>query len=90
MLPECSFPNPCLPVFFLSACLQGDPYDPSSPTLIFAWGVEGAFATKEEAKQAFIAALKQVDEPSSSLPACPCLQAAVAAGCSGCSGCCRG
>ena len=32
--------------------------------------MDGAFATKEEAKQAFIAALKQVGEPSSA-PACP-------------------
>lgn len=41
--------------------VQGDPFDPSSPNLIFAWGLKGSFATKEEAKQAFIDALKQAD-----------------------------
>jgi hypothetical protein len=33
---------------------------PDSPTLSFAWGVEGAFATQEEAKAAFLQALSQV------------------------------
>ena len=33
---------------------------PDSPTISFSWGAEGAFATKEEAKAAFLQALGQV------------------------------
>lgn len=33
---------------------------PDSPTLSFSWGAEGAFASQEEAKAAFLEALSQV------------------------------
>ncbi|KAL4424905.1 hypothetical protein ABPG77_002128 [Micractinium sp. CCAP 211/92] len=41
--------------------VQGDPFDPASLTLVYSWGTKGAFATQEEAKTAFLDALKQAD-----------------------------
>lgn len=39
---------------------QGDAFDPTSLTLVYGWGGNGAFATRDEAKTAFLDALKQV------------------------------
>ncbi len=52
-------PCTCLP----GSPLQGDPFDPASLTLVYSWGAKGAFATQEEAKAAFLDALKQVQAP---------------------------
>lgn len=43
------------------AGVQGDSFDPTSLTLVYGWGAKGAFATKAEAKAAFLEALKQAD-----------------------------
>lgn len=43
------------------AATQGVQSSPDSPTISFSWGAEGAFATKEEAKAAFLQALGQAD-----------------------------
>lgn len=49
-------------IVVVCACprLQGDSFDPTSLTLVYGWGAKGAFATKAEAKAAFLEALKQV------------------------------